>query len=214
MTRKRRGTLSSEEAALWERVVKDVRPLRKKPDRPPTNEAPKPETASPAERPGVQARGARGQLDNPARSSRTPNNEPSRAPSAARPPALAAGDPRLDRKARRGALKPERTLDLHGLTQISARRRLEQFFDDARRDGVRCALVITGKGARADSSSAETTRGIIRRRFLEWIDAPPLRDHIVRVAGAAPHDGGAGAFYVFFKSGRKAPSNLVCGSAR
>jgi DNA-nicking Smr family endonuclease len=89
------------------------------------------------------------------------------------------------------------------MTQIAARVALVSFLDAARRDGCRCVLVVTGKGAQAperDYAPESTPRGIIRRRFQEWLDEEPLRAMIARAAPAAPRDGGAGAFYVFLKS--------------
>lgn len=116
---------------------------------------------------------------------------------------FASGDPALERRARRGRVRPERVIDLHGMTQVAARVALVSFVDAARRDGCRCVLVVTGKGARAperDYAAESAPRGVIRRRFQDWLDEEPLRAMIARAAPAAPKDGGAGAFYVFLKS--------------
>ncbi|MEQ8749681.1 MAG: Smr/MutS family protein, partial [Amphiplicatus sp.] len=114
----------------------------------------------------------------------------------------------LDRRARRGKLRPERTLDLHGLTQGPARFRLETFLLAASRDGLKCVLVITGKGAAGgvldhDPYAERSRRGVLRERFQDWLAEEPLRALVTRASGAAPADGGRGAFYVFLKAPRR-----------
>jgi DNA-nicking Smr family endonuclease len=106
-----------------------------------------------------------------------------------------AGDPKADRKAAKGRIPIEARLDLHGMSEVVAQTRVTRFILGARDDGLRLVLVITGKGARAGGEG----RGIIRTRFIDWVEASPLRAAIARVAPAKPKDGGAGAFYVFLK---------------
>jgi DNA-nicking Smr family endonuclease len=103
------------------------------------------------------------------------------------------GDPKLDRAAASRRIAIDRTLDLHGMTQAEAHRLLHQFILRAAGDGVRLALIITGKGRPSQP-------GVLRARFLDWVETPPLKGAIARVAPARPRDGGAGAFYVFLKA--------------
>ncbi len=42
--------------------------------------------------------------------------------------------------------------------------------------------------------------GVLRTRVREWVDAPPLRRLVARLARARPKDGGDGAYYVFLKA--------------
>lgn len=60
-----------------------------------------------------------------------------------------------------------------------------------RTQGARCVLVITGKGKAGE--------GVIRKRFLDWLNAPDVRAHVSSYAQAHQKHGGAGAFYVFLK---------------
>ena len=106
------------------------------------------------------------------------------------------GDPRLDRAAATRRIEIERMLDLHGMTQVQAHRALVQFMAAAANDGVRLVLVVTGKGR---PSAPDARGGVLRSRFLDWIEEPPLKGEIARVAPAKQKDGGAGAFYVFLK---------------
>ncbi len=90
----------------------------------------------------------------------------------------------------------ERTLDLHGMTQVEAHRALLQFIAAAVHGGAQLVLVITGKG---NASSPEMRGGVLKPRFLDWIEEQPLKSEIARVSPAKQKDGGAGAFYVFLK---------------
>jgi len=91
------------------------------------------------------------------------------------------------------------------MTQVEAHRTLLRFMAAAANDGVRLVLVVTGKGKPAASGGR---LGVLRSRFLDWIEEPLLKQGISRVAPAKQKDGGAGAFYVFLKrksAGTRAP---------
>jgi DNA-nicking Smr family endonuclease len=188
---KRRRGLSPGEDALWRKATSSVRPLRKGPR----------ESAPP-----LQLGETSKEEVAPVRSRARVASPPAKAASKrAGPSRFASGDPALDRKARRGRIEIERMLDLHGLREAAALTRLRSFLDGASRDGCRCVLVITGKGTSAsgaDAAGEERPRGVIRKRFQEWIEEEPLRSLITRAAPAQPKDGGSGAFYVFLKKRR------------
>ncbi|WP_165886195.1 Smr/MutS family protein [Varunaivibrio sulfuroxidans] len=126
-------------------------------------------------------------------------------PERMRPP-LARALPRLDhdaqpgldkataQKMRRGKIRPQRRLDLHGLTQDEARRALTAFLRAAQEAGCRDILVITGKGVKKDGSI-----GVLRARTPGWLNAPENRGRIVAFSYAAPKDGGEGALYIRLK---------------
>lgn len=118
---------------------------------------------------------------------------------------FAAGDPAQEKRVRRGRLPIDAVLDLHGLSQVDAEERLRRFITLAHHQKARCVLVITGKGVKPTKKHDEpfdmhsAPRGILRTRFLDWVDQAPLRNLITRVSNAKPTDGGQGAFYVFIK---------------
>ncbi len=127
---------------------------------------------------------------------------------------FASGDPKIERRVRRGRIEIDAVLDLHGSTQSVAHQRLTQFITLARHQHARCVLVITGKGIKRYADHEPSTlygaskfsmdperapRGILRALFLQWVEDAPLRNQIIRVAAAKPADGGAGAFYVFLR---------------
>lgn len=176
--------LSPEERALWRRVVRDIAPLPKTP----APAAPEERNADVgARRPAAPAPGA-----------------PKKAVGAPRPAAkssdpFTAGDPGLERKARRGRIPIDATLDLHGMTQGAAKSALYGFLTSARSRSLRCVLVVTGKGARYPASTAPG-RGVLKARAREWLREEVFRQHVSRAGEAHPRHGGSGAFYVFLKS--------------
>jgi DNA-nicking Smr family endonuclease len=82
-----------------------------------------------------------------------------------------------------GKLRPERTLDLHGMTLARAHAATRAFIDAAVRDQCRVVEIVTGVGERGE--------GKIRREFMHWINAPDLRARVLALAH--PHRANAGA---------------------
>ena len=118
-----------------------------------------------------------------------------------------AGDPKRDRLAAARRLPIDRTIDLHGLTQVEAERALAAFVRTAYADECRCLLVITGKGGFESASAdrdvyGQRRRGVLRERVRDWVDGPLLRPFVARLASARPKDGGAGAYYLHLKKKR------------
>jgi len=96
------------------------------------------------------------------------------------------------RRMKRGQLRNEATLDMHGLNTDEARRYLAEFIDDCRQQGLRSVLVIHGKGYRSSGS-----KPILKNMVNNW-----LRQHeaVVAFCSARPADGGTGALYVLLKA--------------
>ena len=114
---------------------------------------------------------------------------------------LAAGasgdvDARTMDRLRRGRLRPEARLDLHGLTQDRAHRMLERFISEAQSSGVRSIIIITGKGRVSEGG------GVLRNQVPHWLNAPGIRPSILAFSLAQPKDGGAGALYVLLRKRR------------
>ena len=105
-------------------------------------------------------------------------------------------DRRTMDKLRKGRMRPEARLDLHGMTANQAHTALNSFLADAHRAARRCVLVITGKG------SMKKGGGVIRRELPEWLNTIENRARILGFAQAQPGDGGGGAFYVLLKRRR------------
>ena len=114
----------------------------------------------------------------------------------------------MDRKAftrmKRGKLKPEARIDLHGLTLAEAQPRLSRFIQAAHADGKRLVLVITGKGrsGRDDGDPIPTRPGALRRQVPDWLMRPPLSTMVLDIAPAHIRHGGEGAYYVYLRRSR------------
>lgn len=104
----------------------------------------------------------------------------------------APADLSTQRRIRRGQAEIEARIDLHGHTQDSARGVLFDFLARTRGAGMRCVLVITGKG--------RLGQGVLRARFLDWMAGPDLRDLVSGYAPAHARHGGDGAFYVMLRA--------------
>ncbi|WP_217430351.1 Smr/MutS family protein [Parasulfitobacter algicola] len=111
-----------------------------------------------------------------------------------------AMDAKSFKKMKRGALRPEAKLDLHGLTLVQAHAALIAFVGDAFAKQKRLVLVVTGKGKKSDTDHfMSRPTGVLRSQVPQWLALPPLSRHILQVTEAHQKHGGSGAFYVYLK---------------
>ena len=109
-------------------------------------------------------------------------------------------DRRTEERLKKGRRAPDARLDLHGMSAARAHRVLITFISNARAQGHRCVLVITGKGGPGEREPfASQAPGILRREAPMWLSSPPLSRMIVNVSQAHPRHGGGGALYVYLK---------------
>ena len=95
-------------------------------------------------------------------------------------------------------------VDLHGLRQDEAHRRLASFLIRAQAEGHKVVLVITGKGRPGSEEAFGSERGVLRRSVPHWLSSPAARDVVIGFEPADPVHGGAGALYVRIRrSGRR-----------
>jgi DNA-nicking Smr family endonuclease len=176
MTRRRLRGLSEADRALWRAYAAEVAPL-------PGRELP-PDPAS-AAAPAVPSPAA-------------PAAPPPPAPRWA-PPAIAVNTPpagldeRRWRDLRRGRIRPERTIDLHGRFAQEAHGAVRAFLADAYADGLRCVAVITGRGSSPEG-------GVLRRELPHWLNAPDLRR--ILLGAAHPHSANTGAVHLLLRRRR------------
>lgn len=187
---KQNKDLSSEDERLWSFVTQDVTPLK---GREITREE-VPQEAAPSRHADIAAR-----------------KQPR--PAAARNEIRAAdalrqtqhdlhshGD--IDRRSfdkfRKGQMPIEATLDLHGYNQQQAYDQLCQFITRNAALGLRCVMVITGKGRKgADGSYQEV--GILKQSLPQWLEQADLKSKILKVKQAQRFHGGSGACYILLK---------------
>lgn len=200
--------LSPEDQALWERVARTARPMNRR-------VAPGPQPAILREPPAPVERlpDSAAQGPGPARLIRPEGRAlPSHSVSLGESPPAPVGrpEPGLDRRTaerlRRGERAPDARIDLHGMTAERAHARLDGFIRQSLQAGLRCVLVITGKGGRADRGEdapfMKPDRGILRDAAPRWLRSGPYRARIVGIYEAHQRHGGSGAFYVYLKRGR------------
>lgn len=105
------------------------------------------------------------------------------------------------RRLARGKTEIDARLDLHGLRQDEAFRRLRAFLVAEQGRGSRVLLVITGKG-KSHASDFRDEVGVLKRQVPQWLAAPELRQIVVGFEEAARHHGGEGALYVRLRRNR------------
>lgn len=104
------------------------------------------------------------------------------------------------RRVRRGDHAIDERIDLHGLTQALAHRRLLTFLQSAQARGARLVMVITGKGR---SEGEGRGGGVLRRAVPLWLEEPAFRVLVVAVSPAARGHGGEGALYLRLRRPRE-----------
>ncbi|MEL7252692.1 MAG: Smr/MutS family protein [Pseudomonadota bacterium] len=187
--------LRPDEVELWQRVARTtdrltptLKPKETMADIFPPTDAPKPKPADiPTFKIGEKANGT-------ARSFPTAPSKPGI---------------HMDRKAydrlKRGKLKPQARIDLHGMTMDQAQPALTAFILSAYARDQRLVLVITGKGQRKDREDTgpiPERPGILRRNVPHWLQIPPMAQVVLQVTEAHGRHGGGGAYYVYLRRKR------------
>jgi DNA-nicking Smr family endonuclease len=187
----RRRQLSDEERALWTGYARSITPLRRwtESDTSPNNKSSGDESSNtPTERPASPGRSV---SVNPTHSvGLNPK------PAAAKPLPLAPLGRRLKQRVARGREPIDVRIDLHGMTQVEAHAALLRFLRQARVQGARMALIVTGKGSRGNDVEFGSGRGILKRQVPMWLSLPEFRQLIVGFEDAHIGHGGQGALYV------------------
>lgn len=105
---------------------------------------------------------------------------------------------------RKGKLKPEGRIDLHGMTVAQAHSALSSFIMSAHAAGKRLVLVITGKGGKREEEGAIAPQrmGALKRQVPHWLTQAPVSGVVLQVTEAHIRHGGSGAYYVYLRRGR------------
>lgn len=112
-------------------------------------------------------------------------------------------DTKVFGRMKRGKLKPEGKLDLHGMRVDTAHPALIRFVLTAQAQGKRLVLVVTGKGKdRDEPGPIPTPRGVLRNQVPHWLSIPPLAQAVLQVTPAHISHGGDGAYYVYLRRTR------------
>ncbi len=182
--------VTPDEAELWRQLTHSLDRVKIKP-RVATREA---DAVAPTPAPAPPQRAVTQRRAAPA----PPQPQPASPPQAAPP---AAFDRRTLRQVAAGQVPIDATLDLHGLHQDTAHRRLRAFLVSSQAKGHRMVLVITGKGGVRPLAS-DPPRGVLRRSVPQWLEEPEFRAIVLSYAAAGVRHGGEGALYVRLRKAR------------
>ncbi|MCM3419405.1 Smr/MutS family protein [Sphingopyxis alaskensis] len=187
--------LAPEESALWKKVAATVTPLPNAPS--PLAPAAPPTIAPPRSTP----------RDTAPRAAAIPHG-PAPLPPARRTHSAATLDGHWDRRLRKGLVRPDMSIDLHGHTLASAQTQLDDAIGRALHRGARVLLVVAGRlrpGADRlpQTHGAPRPRGAIRAALPDWLAVSPHADRIVALRPAHISHGGAGAVYVILRRSRE-----------
>lgn len=187
--------LAPEESALWKKVAATVKPLARAkaplaPAAPPTVSPPKPTARS------IAAPAA------------APRTAPAKLPPPRRTHSQATLDSHWDRRLRKGLVRPDMSIDLHGHTLASAQALLDDAIGRALMRGARVLLVVAGRlrpgvDRLPQMHGDPRPRGAIRASLPDWLAFSPYADRIVALRPAHISHGGAGAVYVILRRGRE-----------
>jgi len=195
MTRRK---LTSEEIDLWHKVVEHAEKLHPgSHSSPPNLPLPKPK---PVKHPTPRVE--RFDIGENARPKPAKHDlKPSPARSLAQAPLHM--DEKSFRRMKRGKIKPEGKLDLHGMRVDGAHPALTRFILSAQASGKRLVLVVTGKGKdRDEPGPMPVPRGVLRHHVPQWLALPPLAQAVLQVTPAHVTHGGEGAYYVYLRRNR------------
>jgi len=185
--------LDPEEAALWKKVAATVQPLHQRPA-----ETVRPKAPPTVRPPKAAPRGTAAPAAPP---------RPAPLPPPRRTHSQATLDSHWDRRLRKGLVRPDLSIDLHGHSLASAQALLDDAIGRALIRGARVLLVVAGRlrpGAdRLPQMHGEPRpRGAIRASLADWLAASPFADRIVALRPAHISHGGAGAVYVILRRER------------
>lgn len=206
--RSRRRPLTADEAELWAFATREAKALKKRGLRSSGSASAEQEPAEiddgEGRRPlsGAPPTGP----DKAGRNKQSPPSHGNGRPAEKRPPPLAHFEERRRRRLSRDPQLIDARLDLHGMRQGEAHRALRSFLLSCAARGDRHVLVITGKGTRAQPSSASgfagEERGVLKRLVPQWLHDAECRAVVLSFTVASARHGGEGALYVTLRKRR------------
>ena len=107
-------------------------------------------------------------------------------------------DPRVLRRLRRGDFAWQAHVDLHGMVANQARDAVLAFLRAAVRAGLRCVLVVHGRGLNSKDHTP-----VLKERLKSWLARGAASHIVLAFTTARPCDGGAGALYVLLRRDRR-----------
>ncbi|UCF84875.1 MAG: Smr/MutS family protein [Desulfobacteraceae bacterium] len=106
-------------------------------------------------------------------------------------------DRKLMKKIKKGQFPIQDYVDLHGLTKQEAEIRIRDFLLQSHRGGLRCVLVVHGRGLNSQDNIP-----VLKERLPVWLRRGPAKKIVLAFSTARPYDGGTGAIYVLLRKRR------------
>ena len=109
----------------------------------------------------------------------------------------------INKDLKRGKIKIDRKLDLHGYNLLDAHEKFKFEVTKAYNQNKRCILVITGKGAYLTTNTQDLKpklfHGKIKNSIISWIKEDELKKYILTYQDAGFEHGGDGALFVYLR---------------
>jgi DNA-nicking Smr family endonuclease len=101
---------------------------------------------------------------------------------------------KLMKKLKRGDLPVQDYIDLHGLTKQEAEATVKDFLYRSYRNGLRCILIVHGRGLNSPDSFP-----VLKEGLPLWLGRGKTGKLVLAFSTARPYDGGTGATYVLLR---------------
>lgn len=112
-------------------------------------------------------------------------------------------DANTEKRFRKGEFRIEGTLDLHGMTEDKAFDAVNGFIRRAYDRGMRCVLIITGKGLhQGDDEDIFSRRAVLKNKVPEWLEMDGLKPLILSKLHPEAKLGGTGALMILLRRQR------------
>jgi DNA-nicking Smr family endonuclease len=102
---------------------------------------------------------------------------------------------KMMKRLKRGQIPVQDHIDLHGMTRQEAEKEVKAFILRSHRMGLRCVLIVHGRGLNSPESLP-----VLKEGLPLWLRSGPVKKIVLAFATARPYDGGTGAVYVLLKS--------------
>jgi DNA-nicking Smr family endonuclease len=109
-------------------------------------------------------------------------------------------DGRLQKRFKKEEFEVEATLDLHGVVEKVAYEKVCNFIKKSYNIGLRCVLIITGKG---ESEEIFSERGILKKSVPLWLSQGEISSLVLAYKNPSEALGGKGALYIILRKNNK-----------
>jgi DNA-nicking Smr family endonuclease len=103
-------------------------------------------------------------------------------------------DREVMKRLKRGEYPIQDHIDLHGLTREEAQVMVKGFILNSFKMGLRCVLIIHGRGLNSPESFP-----VLKEGLPIWLGRGPVKRIVLAFSTAKPYDGGTGAVYVLLR---------------